>query len=337
MAPSLSAIEAKVEQYIHDGRNEKAVELLYQLAIASAKKGLFHKSEAYRDRLYEVDSFALSRIVSVNETIEKQKSRWLPPDFRILWAPFFKKLSEEEANAFFFSLKKVKVDSEEIILSQGRKNDRLFLVQQGQLKAVYIDKEKELLLRKLDSGDIFGEDTFFSVNVCTATIITQTPVRMSFLKYADLEQLQKKHESLRSNLKKVCTSGRSLTDIIRKKGIDRRSSKRYNLRCKIWFQLLESNNPKALNRSVVAEMWDISKRGLSFYFQSKNREAVRNLIGRPLGLKFNLNINGADKTVATTGIVQGVESHPLEEYSVHLQLNRPFTNEAMKAIARLAI
>ncbi len=336
MALSLSAHEANVEQYIQTGKTERAVELLYQLAIASAKKGLFQKSESYRDRLYEVDSMALSRIVAVNEVIENQKSRLMPPDYRKLWATFFEKLSGQEANAFFFSLKKANVDSERIILRQGKPNDRLFLVRQGQLKAVYMDKEKELLLRKLGSGDIFGEDTFFSVNVCTATIKTLTPVSLSYIKYTDLEELGRKHEALASNLEKICTAGQSLTDVIRRKGIDRRAHKRYNLNCKVWFQLLESDNPKALNRSIAAELWDISKHGLSFYFQSKNREAVRHLIGRPIGVKFNLNIDGENKTIATTGVVHGVDSHPLDEYSIHLQLNRPFSRDAMKTIAKLA-
>jgi hypothetical protein len=279
---------------------------------------------------------ALSRIVAVNEAIEKQKSRRMPPEYRNLWASFFEKLTEEEANAFFFSLKKAKVDSERIILRQGKPNDRLFLVQQGQLKAVYIDREKELLLRRLGSGDSFGEDTFFSINVCTATIKTLTPVRLSYIKYADVEQLGKKHKLLVPNLEKICMTGRSLTDIIRQKGIDRRSFKRYNLNCKAWFQLLDTNNTKALNHPIAAELWDISKGGLSFYFHSKNQEAVRNLIGRSLGVKFNLNIDGKNITIATTGVVQGVGSHPLEEYSTHLQLHRPFSDDAMKTIAGLA-
>jgi hypothetical protein len=151
-----------------------------------------------------------------------------------------------------------------------------------------------------------------------------------------LEQLGRKYESLSSNLKKICASGQSLPDVIRQKGIDRRSFKRCNLQCKVWFQLLETDNAKALNRSITAELWDISKCGLSFYFQSKNRESVRNLIGRPLGVKFNLSINGENKTITTTGVVQGVGSHPLEEYSIHLQLNRPFSDDAMKTIASLA-
>jgi hypothetical protein len=159
---------------------------------------------------------------------------------------------------------------------------------------------------------------------------------VSYIKYEDLEKLGAKHESLSSNLKEICTMDQSLTDVIRRKGIDRRSYKRFNLSGKVCFQLLETNNPKAVNRSITAELWDISKCGLSFYFHSKNREAVKNLIGRPLGIKFNLNIDGEDKTITTTGVVQGVESHSLEEYSVHLRLNRLFSDDTMKIISRLA-
>jgi CRP-like cAMP-binding protein len=336
MAHSLAALEANVERYIEADQTEKAVELLYQLAIASAKKGLFHQSEAYRDRLYEADSMALSRIIAVNEVIEKHKSILMPPNYRELWAALFETLSEEEANAFFFSLKKAEVDSERVILRQGKPNDRLFLVEEGQLKAVYTDKEKELLLRKLGSGDIFGEDTFFSVNVCTADIKTLTPVRLSYFEYTDLEKMEKKHKSLASNLEKFCSMGQPLANVIQHKGIDRRSFKRYHLRSNVWFKLAETDNSESFNRSIAAELCDISKHGLSFYFHSKDRDGVRNLIGRSLAVKFNLNINGVDKTIIATGIVQGIGSHPLEEYSVHLQLNRPFSDDAMRTISRLS-
>jgi CRP-like cAMP-binding protein len=336
MGYSLSAVEANVERYAEAGQTEKAVELLCQLAIASAKKGFFHKSELYRDRIYEIDSMALSSIVAVNEAIEKQKSRLMSPDFRKRWATFFETLSEQEANAFFFSLKKVEIESERTILRQGRPNDRLFLVQEGQLKAVYTDKEKELLLCKLGSGDIFGEDTFFSVNVCTCDIKTLTAVRLSYIKYADLKPLAQEHKSLASNLEKICSMGQPLTNAIRRKGIERRSYKRYTIRSKARFELLETDTAKSLNRSITAELWDISKHGLSFYFHSKNRDAVRNLIGRSLSVKFNLNIDGVNKTIAATGIVQGIGTHPLEEYSIHLELSRPFSDDAMKTISRLS-
>ena len=42
------------------------------------------------------------------------------------------------------------------------------------------------------------------------------------------------------------------------------------------------------------------------------------------------------KEVALTGVVHGVQNHPLDEYSVHLQLRRNFSDEAIKTIFRLA-
>ena len=328
--------EAMVEHYLKVGQTDKAFELLYRLATLSAKKKNFIQSELYRDRLYEVDSLALSRIVEVNEIIEAEKSRAITPDDRKLWSRFFEGLEPNEASAMFLALKKEVYESETRIIEQGQPNDRLFFITQGQLKMIYSDKDKELLIEKLGTGDIFGEDTFFSVNVCTASVKTLTQVHISFMDRIIFEKLRAAHSTFSSNLKKVCGSGRSVFNRLRQKGIDRRSFKRINLNTKVSFQLLTSDAGKAMQRSVTAELWDISKGGLSFYFQSKNREAVRSLIGRNVGVRFDLEIDGKTKTVALAGIVQGVQSHPLDEYSVHLQLNRRLSDASVRTIERIA-
>ena len=336
MKESIPDPEAMVEHYLKAGQTEKAFELLYKLAILSAKKKNFIQSELYRDRLYEVDSLALSRIVEVNEIIEAEKSRAITPDDRKLWSRFFEGLEPNEASAMFLALRKEVYESETLIIEQGQPNDRLFFITQGQLKMIYGDKDKELLIEKLGSGDIFGEDTFFSVNVCTASVKTLTQVHISFMDRIIFEKLRAAHNTLSSNLKKVCGSGRSVFNRLRQKGIDRRSFKRINLNTRVSFQLLASDDGKAMQRSVTAELWDISKGGLSFYFQSKNREAVRSLIGRNVGVRFDLEIDGKTKTVALAGVVQGVQSHPLDEYSVHLQLNRRLSDAAVQTIKRIA-
>jgi CRP-like cAMP-binding protein len=325
-----------INKYIENDENEKAVDLLYKLALQSAKKKDFVNAEAYRDRLYEVDSMALARIVEVNEVIEAEKRKALTPDIRRMWSPFFQGLTSEEAGSFFFALKEQHIEGDQVVLKQGHTNDRLYLVHQGNLKVVYQDKDKELLIQRLGSGDIFGEDTFFSVNVCTATIKTLSAVRMSYLERKTLENLTSALEFLESNLKKVCCSGATMFDMMHKRGIDRRSYRRINLQTKVTVQLLSSDAKTVMRRPLTAELWDISKIGLSFYFKSKNRDAVRRLVGRTLGVHFSLLIDDKHRDVNATGIVQGVDSHPMEEYSVHLRLNRNFSDRAIQTIQSYA-
>lgn len=321
--------EAMIERYLTSGQDDKAFELLYKLAVSSAKKKDFTASETFRDRLYEIDSMALSRIVEVNEIIEDEKGKAVTTDDRILWAHLFEGLSANQANDFFLSLKKEIIEDETLILEQGRTNDRLFLVDQGQVSMYYSDHEKEFLIARLGSGDIFGEDTFFSVNVCTASVKTLARTHLRYIDKTTLEKLKATHGALGSRLKKVCLSGRSIFNRLRQKGIDRRSYKRINLNTKISFQLLASN---VSPRSVKAELWDISKGGLSFYFQSKNPRAVQSLIGQNIGVRFDLSLKGKTKTVALSGVVNGVQSHPLDEYSVHLKFNRLLSDTTIKAI-----
>jgi CRP-like cAMP-binding protein len=325
-----------IDQYIDNDENEKAVDLLYKLAIQSAKNKDFVNAEAYRDRLYEVDSMALSRIVEMNEIIDREKRRALTPDIRRMWEPFFKGLTSEESGSFFFALKEQEFDSDQIILKQGQANDRLYLIHRGNLKVVYQDQGKEMLIQRLGGGDIFGHDTFFSVNVCTATVMTLSAVKLSYIERKTLENLTSALEFLESNLKKVCFSGGSMFDLLRKRGIDRRSYRRINLQTKVTVQLLSSDPNALMRRPLSAELWDISKIGLSFYFQSKNREAVRRLLGRSLGVSFSLLVDSKYKDINVTGVVQGVDSHPLEEYSVHLRLNREFSDRAIQTIQSIA-
>jgi CRP-like cAMP-binding protein len=328
--------EAMVAQYLTSGQNDKAFALLYKLAVLSAKKRDFAASETFRDRLYEIDSMALSKIVEINEIIEAEKNKAIPTDDRKLWSHFFEGLTANQANDFFLALRKEIVESETLILEQGRTNDRLFFVDQGQISMFYGDREKELLIARLGGGDIFGEDTFFSVNVCTASVKALTRTHLRYIDKTAFEKLKAIHDALETKLKKVCVAGRSVFNRLRQKGIDRRSFRRINLNTKISFQLLASGAANAAPRSVRAELWDISKGGLSFYFQSKNPHAVQSLVGQNIGVRFDLNFKGTMKTVALSGVAHGVQSHPLDEYSVHLKFNRQLSDATIRAIERIA-
>lgn len=332
MTEQISNPEKKIEQLLEAGQTDKAFELVYELAVTSARQKDFVASETYRDRLYEIDSFALSRIIEVNGIIETEKKNAILPDERKLWANLFERLEDKDADEFFLALKKEVFDSETLILGQGQPNDRLYFITQGQVKLFYSDKDKELLIAQLGRGNIFGDDTFFSVNVCTESVKTLTPVHLLVMDKAVFDQLKATRGTLEANLQKVCRAKRSVFQRLLQGNIDRRTFRRINWNTKILFHLLESSSPKAIQRSVTAELWDISKGGLSFYFQSKNREAVRNLIGQKIGVRFDLSVEGQTKTVGLTGVVHGVQSHILEEYSVHLRFDRRISDAVIRII-----
>jgi len=336
MEPKIEALEFQLDKLLQSGQNEAAVKLLCQMAIQSAKNKDFNRAEGFRDQLYEVDSMALSAIVQVNEAIEREKSKALTPDRRRLWGRFFTTLSTEESNAFFFAIEEAAVKADQVVLNQGQPNERLYLVNNGQLKIVHESSNKQLLINTLTPGDVFGEETFFSINVCTASVVALLDSQLSYLERNKMNALAVQFPMLEKQLFKICGSGKKVYDSLRRKGIDRREHKRVNFTTRITFQILAPENNESMHRSVNAELWDISKSGLSFYFQSKNRQAVRRLVGRTLGIRFNLRINDKEKEIALTGVVQGVQDHPLDEYSVHMKLRRSFSDEAIKTIYRIA-
>ncbi len=330
------AQEARLEQLIKEGNTTAAVKLLSEMAIKSARNKAFQLAEHYRDRLYEVDSMALNAIIKVNEAIENEKSKSLGPGRRELWHKFFDELSTEEVNAFFMSLKNVTVEPDEAILEQGKPNEQLYLINRGRLKIVYNNGEKELLIHQLESGDIFGNETFFSVNVCTTSIVALSSCRLSYFERTELEKLSRKHPFLGTNLEKICSSGARIYDRIRLKGIERRAHPRINLQAKVRVQVLTPKTSNTLQRAFAAELWDISKSGLSFYLQSKSREAVKKLIGRTLGVAILLKTGATRKEIPLTGVVHGVQGHPLDEYSVHIKLNREISDNDLKKLSFLA-
>lgn len=334
MAPEQE--QARLNQLIQNGKTNEAVQLLCQMAMASARNQDFERADGFRDQLYEVDSMALGAIIKVNEVIEAEKSRALTPDRRKLWARFFDGLSAEEANAFFFALKEQSLEAEQKVLVQGEPNDRLYLINQGQLKMTHEREERQALIHTIGAGETIGEDTFFSINVCTASLTALSKTHVSYLERDRLDGIQIQFPLLETHLQKICGSGRKIFEWLRQKGIDRRAYKRINLSTKVSFQVLTPDNTATMQRAVTAELWDISKCGLSFYFQSKSPEAVRRLVGRTLGVRVALTSGGQQKEVALTGVVHGVQNHPLDEYSVHLQLRRNFSDEAIKTIFRLA-
>jgi CRP-like cAMP-binding protein len=336
MTISLAQRKALLKRYASKNEIDKAVTLLCKMAVASAKKGKFDIAEAYRDLLYEMDSNALVAIMKVNEFIETEKKHAKNIGLQHAWPEFFNKLSRDEANAFFHALQPMELEDDYTMLGQGKPNDRLYLVEQGKLKVVFESDNREVLIHQLGRGNVFGEDTFFSVNVCTASVVTLSSVQLKYLDQVHLKRIEQTFPVISDSLQRICAAGKQTYDYLKEKRLDRRAAKRIHLESKIAVQLLTAESSHPMQCTFHADLWDVSKYGLCFHLQSKNREFVRRMIGRSLGIRLKLEINGRFKTAAVTGIVHGVQNHDHQHYSVHVKLNPPFSDMALNTIERIA-
>ena len=131
-------------------------------------------------------------------------------------------------------------------------------------------------------------------------------------------------------------AGKPIADHLREKQIDRRASRRIHLNRKVAVQILTEESRHPMQRTFYADLWDISKNGLCFHLLSKNKESIRRLIGRSLGIRIKLELEGQFKVAAVTGMVQGVQNHHSHRYSVHMKLNPPFSDAALTTLERVA-
>lgn len=316
----LSKKEKLVDQYVKRGNNEGAVKLLFDLIVTYAKKKDFVKAEVLREKLYEVDSMALNEIVRSGEIIEEEKSESIDQDHLVIWSKLYDILSEEQSNALYYSMKKATYDIDETIFEQGERNSSLYFINQGQLKLVYRDEEREVLLKTLGTGHIAGEDTFFFETVCTTSMITLSRVKLNFLEKDTLLKWRDEFPGIESRLQEYCLNFKKVHDLLKAKNLDRRSQKRVKVSGKGMIQLLGASG-KPLGRAFKGELSDISVGGLSYVIRISKKETARLLLGRKMNIKFVLPLRNSKQKIDKNGTAIGVRAHPFDDYSIHIKFD----------------
>jgi CRP-like cAMP-binding protein len=316
----LSQKEKLVDQYVKQDNKEGAVKLLFDLIVTYAKKKDFPKAEMLREKLYEVDSMALNEIVRSGEIIEEEKSESIDRDHLVIWSNLYDTLSEEQANALYYAMKEATYDIDETIFKQGERNSNLYFINQGQLKLVYRDEERDVLLKTLGTGHIAGEDTFFFESVCTTSMITLSRVKLNFLEKDTLLKWRDEFPGLEPRLQEYCLKFKRVRDLLKAKNLDRRNQKRVRLSGKGMIQLLGAFG-KPLGRAFKGELSDISIGGLSFTIRITKKENARLLLGRKMNIKFVIPLGTSKQKIDKNGTVIGVRSHPFDDYSIHIKFD----------------
>jgi CRP-like cAMP-binding protein len=319
--------QQKVEQFIANGDTDAAVKLLYEMIIENARAKNFAEAEKLRERLLEVDSMALNEIISSAEIIEEEKTQSLDSIHMEIWSRLYDPLSTEEKNALYFALKEAILESNKPVYVQGNMNSNLYFINSGELKEFYKQKDGVALLNTLGSGQIAGQDNFFSNSVCTTSLVTATRVKVNYLAKDALASWKKDFPNLEHQLETFCNGFPGPTEMLKQKKMDRRSLKRVKISGIGQVNILnKAGVPMA--KSFKGELTDISVGGLSFEVRITKEETARLLLGHKINIKYSFSQSIPAINIDQDGIIVGVYAYPFEDYSIHVK----FENEMDKTV-----
>lgn len=331
----LSEQEALVDQYVKESNTEAAVALLLDLITRCAKEKDFVKANALREKLSEVDSMALTEIIRSGEIIEEEQRKSIDKNHLNIWSELYGSLTIEETNALYYAMKECLYDADQLVFKQGERNPNLYFIDEGQLSVVCSKGGMEILLKTVGSGDIAGEDTFFSDTVCTASLMTLSRAKLRVLNENALTAWQEAVPSLEAKLRDFCLKFEKVDELLKKKGLDRRSHRRVNISGKCVIQILSvSGNPAG--KAFKGNLSDISVGGLSFFIRIAKKETASLLLGRNLNIKFNLPSGDPQERIDQNGTVVAVRSHLFEDYSIHVKFDKALSERVLQDLESVA-
>ncbi len=330
---NLSNQEKLVDLYVEQKNTESAVKLLFKLVVACAEDKNFEKAEALRKRLMEVDSMALTEIIKSAEIIEEAKNLSIDQNHMTVWNQLYDSLTTEEGNELYFAMKDVEYEADDIIYKEKDKNTDLYLIDQGSLKIVYHEENKENLLAILNKGQIAGADTFFSIAFCTTSLITITSVKLKVLNNAALKDWKEAFPNLKTKLSDFCFSKETASQLVMKKGRSRRTSKRIEIFGKIMAKLLNRSG-QPTGSPFKGSISDISSGGLAFVLKIPKDKIARILLGRDLIMQIIISEGKSEHIIKKKGRVMRVSHQLFTDYLIHVKFEKNLPQKTIIDISR---
>ncbi len=326
----LSGQMALVDQHVEKGDTESAVKLLFDLIIKYAGEKDFETAESLRDRLMEVNPMALTEIVKSGEIIDEGKSSSIDQEHLDTWAQLYKTLTQEETSTLFYAMKLAQFKPKQVIFRQGERNSNLYFINKGQLKMFFVEGEQEKAIKDLDEGDVMGEDTFFNLTVCTESVTALSSVEVNFLEKDVLAKWEKKDLGIESKLRDYCLKLDKISDLLKKKGLDRRSRKRIEISSKVSILSLDASGAPR-GKSLTGTLADICAGGVSFYLKIP-KENVVNMFSEPrIKVTFNINKRESRRNIEQTGTMVAAIHH-FYDYSMHVKFDKILDDKTIEDI-----
>jgi hypothetical protein len=185
-----------------------------------------------------------------------------------------------------------------------------------------------------------GEETFFGISVCTTSLVALSGCRMSHLDRKVLETWSESFPALESKIHDYCLRRERIKDILKDKGLERRTQERFSVSGVVDVQLLGPSGTPTGKR-FKGNLRDISVGGISFGIRSPNRKNISLLLGRDLemlldfpaalgpalGVEMMVSQGSPKIRIKHVGTVIGVSHMSGEDYAVHIRFESLLSGE----------
>ncbi len=330
-AMSLEEKEQQVKDLVAQGKTDDAVKLLFDMVVECANAKQFQKAEHFRKQIIETNSMALTEIINAAEIIEAEKAKAIDTDHKKIWAGIYDKLTDAQANDLYFTLKKIRLMPGKLIMQQGRINNRLFMVDRGILNVILEQDKEQVFLKSISQGEPVGIKTFFDISYATTTVVTKGMVDMHYLERKALDGLLEKHPGLDAKLETLFAAlvKEKVEDILTRKSVERRQSKRFNSSGKVAVFLLDAKGRPG-STPVYAMLEDISQGGISFTIRQSKKQSARLLLGRQA--RLNIHYDDSRRKIAVSGRVTSVFNQLFNNWLINFKFHKPLSPNKVMAL-----
>jgi len=329
-ADPVSARESAILRIAVSGDKELATRKLFELINECVLKKDFPNAERLRDRFKEINPLALTEIIQSAEIIEQAKLEISGSGYFEVWANLLDKLSPEEFRAIYHELENCTLQPEELLISQGDKNDELFFINHGSVKVFYKQNEHEVYIKTLGSGDLAGEN-FFDASIWTISLSALTPSRISILKRSSFIRWQEAFPGLAGKLKSFYNRSNNVNDLIKQKGLNRRAFERYHISRKAKIQMVDGVG-KPMGRGFNGKLFNISAGGLALLLRIAQHEHGRVLLGRKM--RVAIPVIGKSPEIQVYGQVLAI--HPFtpqtNAHLIHFTFSDELDQEMLQSV-----
>jgi len=308
----------------------RVTEKIANRCIEAAREKDFDVAEMLRDRLLEINPYALTEVIRIGEIIDEERASTITHHHLEIWADLYEMMSTEEFNALYYASRREKYTDGEVIVREGEIDAKLYFINSGQVDLLCRAAGGETFLKRLKPGEIHGADQFFGTSVWTTTMKAKGDVEIQYLEQRTLADIEQKHHGVAGKLRDFCERQSMVPSLLKMSGADRRDSPRFPVALRavyVFADVFSSDEP----RRYTAELVDISVSGLCLQARIGSQDKARLLLGR----RIQVELAGAGEGMLLVGSIVGVRYLDVanQDYTLHVSLVRPLNRQMVQRLA----